>query len=64
MTLKDIQKEMENIGFTTDSPKSEKYPITYIQLVGLAAHFYNLGFSQSVTEFIDADEDYVSNMTQ
>ena len=63
MTLKDIEKEMENIGFTADSPKSEKYPITYLQLVGLASHFYNLGFNQSVTEIIDADEDYVSSMT-
>lgn len=63
MTLKDIEKEMENIGFTTDSPKNEKYPITYLQLVALASYFYNLGFNQSITEIIDADEDFISTMT-
>lgn len=64
MTMDEIRQEMEKIGFDKDVVTNERYPITYWQLVGLASHFYSLGFSQSVSEFLDADEDYVSSMTQ
>ena len=59
MTVREIQQKMEELGWSEESVKDHHL---YLQIVGLASHFYSLGFSQSVTEFIDAEEDYISTM--
>jgi len=61
MTVGDIQKEMEALGWTKDSVQSN--PPIYWQLVELAQHFYSLGFNQSISEVMDASEDFISTMT-
>ena len=58
MTVEEIQQEMERIGWTKESIKAEP---TYFHLIELAAHFYALGFNQSLSEFIDS-EDLISTI--
>ena len=61
MTVKEITEEMNRLGWTKESV--QQHPPIYWQLVGLAQHFYSLGFNQSIEEVMNSSEDFISTMT-